>query len=120
MLDLLTFFCSIAGLKVYPSKSAVVVFQPPHYKMNNVVNRSLKWSFDGVPLPVVTEYRYLRMVFNNKNFFQHAGNSLIMPGNKAMHALPTGCRKNFLNIPKFLLRLFDILVKPVISCGSQI
>ena len=113
-------FCAIAGLKVNPSNPAVVVFQPPHYKINEVVKRSLKLSFDGVPLPVVAEYRYLAMVFNNKKNFQHAANSLIMPGNKAMQALLTGCRKNILNIPNFVLRFIDILIKPVTSYGSQI
>ena len=79
LLDLLNLFCAIAGLQVNPSKSAVVVFQSPHYKINEVIKRSLKWSFDGVPLPVMTKYRYLEMVFNYKKIFQHAANSLIMP-----------------------------------------
>ena len=37
-----------------------------------------------------------------------------------MHSLLAKCRKNSINVPSFMCRLFDVLVKPVLCQGAQV
>ena len=71
-------------------------------------------------IPTVTQAQYHSMVFHGTQGFQHAHKQLVTPGNIAMHSLLAKCRKISINVPNFMCRLFDVLVKPVLCQGAQV
>ena len=119
LLNALSLFCKLFDLEVNVDKTYIVIFQPKGGKLPNKF-KNFKWTYEGEQLPVVQEFTYLGNVLHRTQDFKYTSNQLAGPGNRSMHSLVTQCRKKHLNIPVLMCRLFDILVRPVLSYNAQI
>ena len=118
LLDALSVFCDLFGFEVNVSKTAIVVFHGAHTQTKQ--KQDFSWSFKGSNILIAEEFRYLGMLLHQSKDFDYAIQGFVKDGRNAMHALLSHCSHKKLNIPRLLLSLFDSLVKPIVSHGSQI
>ena len=74
----------------------------------------------GRKFQYVTLNTDLGCLYDATQSFKHAAGALAAPGRRAMHNLLTKCRSEHIVQPDFKLRLFDIMVEPVLSYGCQV
>ena len=119
LLDNITLFAKLSGLKVNRAKIKIVVFGT--CKQRSLDQNNFYWTIDGQQIPTVTQAQHLGMVFHGTQGFQHAHKQLVTPGNIAMHSLLAKMQKKILLIFQILcVRFFDVLVKPVLYQGAQV
>ena len=76
------------------------------------------FNFGEFILDTVEEYNYLGLVFNYNAKFEIAKSHLNQKGCKAMFALLKKSRN--LSLPMDMLKLFNVLVKPVVLYGAKV
>ena len=112
-LDTLHSFCEASDLHVNLTKTDVVMFgkKPggfPH------------WIFNGAPVPIKTEYKYLGLTFQSKHGLSRCVQKLTTAGQRALHAMYKRCHELQLDVPSIMCSLFDSLVRPVLSYGCEV
>ena len=123
-LDILALFCRLFGMKVNTSKTYIVIYRssnqriPQHVKQ--YISGNSQWKYDGTPIVVVPQFKYLGCTFHQTRGSKASCMALATAGSRAMHALLTSCRKAHITQSDFMLRLFNVLVEPVLSYGCQI
>lgn len=116
-LDVLELFCLIFNMKVNLKKTEVIVFRPsraPTWPASQV------WSVGGEAIRVVDEVVYLGISFHAFRSLRPWSTKLMVSGRRASMALKAKAHARRVAVPELLVRLYDILVKPVVSYGCQI
>ena len=116
LLDTLHLFCKLFGMKVNIPKTVIVVFR----KQQQKIPSSAVWFFDGQQLKVVPDFKYLGIVYHSTKGIRAAVEHLSASGTRAMHSLLMNCSDKGIKQPAFKLRLFKVLVEPILSYGCQI
>jgi hypothetical protein len=118
LFDVLHLFCRLFDMEVNlaPHKTCLVVYRGPRMPTPTDVN----CVFNGQPVPVVEEYTDLGILHHTTKGVKPAIQALALSGTRAMHSLLSKCAQHHITQPAFKLRLFDILVEPVLSYGCQI
>lgn len=118
LLDVLHLFCCLFDMEVNlkPHKTCIIIYRSPRAK----VPAGLRWYYDGKEVHVSDQYVDLGILHRATQGIKPACDALAATGSKAMHALLSKCRQHYLVQPDFKLRMFDVLVEPVLSYGCQI
>jgi hypothetical protein len=118
-LDVLRLFCELFGMRVNVSKTHLVIFRKPRRPLSAAVRR-YEWRYGSDPVQVKDEARYLGAVFHCTKGMLAAADSLAVAGRRAMHALLTRLKAARISQSAFSVRLFNVLVEPVLSYGCQV
>ena len=118
LLDVLHLFCRLFDMEVNlkPHKTCIVIFRPSGTRLA----KGLKWYYNGQEVHVSDNYVDLGALHHATKGIRPACDALASSGSRAMHALLSQCRQHHIVQPDFKLRLFDILVEPVLSYGCQV
>ena len=113
-LDLLSNYCNIWKLNVNVSKTKVMVF-----RNGGILPRDLAFYYNGEPLEIVTEFKYLGLVFTTGGSFAAAQSALSGKAQKAIFKLNRYLYKYVYISPKHKLELFDKLIAPILNYSSE-
>ena len=111
-LNALHAFCEIRGLKVNLAKTKAVVFNQRTYKANMV--------FAGQTFEQVDRYMYLGLVMHQNGSFTCAVESLKSAAQRALFALQARCAELGIMDTQLRCKLYDAVVKPVLSYGCEV
>lgn len=106
-------YCSTWKLTVNASKTKIVVFGARNYKGKTV------FKYDESIIDVVDEFKYLGILFKQNGSFKSCRKYLYSQAQKAMFSLLCRCRQ-FNLPPSTCLYLFDKMIVPIMSYGSEI
>ena len=118
LLDCLGRFCVACCMTVNTTKSEIVCFN-----RDCAPQRLPKWVFNGVALPVVTEFRYLGVKFDNigeQGGVSRALSNQMAAAKNALGAMWNRCYALKMHNVATLCYLFDALVRPVASYGCEV
>ena len=78
------------------------------------------FTYQDIQIDIVEKYKYLGIIFHSNGNLKHAADDLYNKGLRAFFSL----RKNFSNFNELpfsiSMKLFDTLIKPIITYGSEI
>ena len=114
-LDLLSNYCNIWKLTVNVSKTKVMVF-----RNGDILPRDLAFYYNGEPLEIVKEFKYLGLVFTTGGSFAAAQSALSGQAQKAIFKLNRYLYKFTYISPKHKLELFDKLIAPILNYSSEV
>jgi hypothetical protein len=130
LLDVLHVFCCLFDMKVNvsPQKTCIVLYGTAGMEQSR---RPVVWRLGEQVVPVCETYRDLGIQCLATGKGQAArrraaaglasgAEVLAQAGRRAMHGLLTMCKTHHLVQPDIKLRLFDVLVEPVLSYGCQV
>jgi hypothetical protein len=112
-LDHIHLHCDQWGLEINRDKSKVVIFS----KMD--IKKDLFFQCGEHIIETTDSYKYLGIMFNKNGSFSTAEEYLLKNAKKAKHALNRAIFKENINMST-VLQLFDSLVLPVATYGSEI
>lgn len=115
LLRVLEIFCYIFDMEVNLSKTFIVIFRRARAAAINFT-----WIYNGQVVPVEEECKYLGVGFHQTKGWKHMAAALAVKGVRASHALIMRLKSRKIHIPAFKCRIFDALVRPVLSYGCQI
>ncbi|KAH9307116.1 hypothetical protein KI387_043788 [Taxus chinensis] len=113
-LKALELFCQEVGMQVNTSKTKIMIFTLKRNERQNV------FLFEGSPLEIVNEYKYLGIDFHHKLSWETCKAKRIQGGWKASFLLQNRCRKAELWDWKTKKTLFGLLVTPVVLYGCEV
>jgi hypothetical protein len=114
-LNVLSDFCDEVALAVNVPKSKIVVFNAP-----GGLSAIVPATYRGQPLAVVEQFRYLGVTFHWRQGVRATVPMLKSSAVRAVSALRQRCISAKLHQPAVLFRLFDALVMPILTFGSEI
>lgn len=124
-LNILEQFCHDMKLTVNLEKTKVVIFNDSRSAKGAA--RTTVFHYKGDPVQLVDQYTYLGIVFQRQSFNQKVGftwklarNHLLKAMRRAYYAMFQRTQDLKLHDPWVLCMLFNALVLPVISYGSEI
>ena len=112
-LDILAEFCKPRGLEVNVQKTKVVVFE-------KVKSSSPAFVFSDQRIEQVDSFKYLGIVFHGNRGMSCAVEQLACAAQKAMFAMLGACQQKHIHQPELKLKLFDALVRPVLSYACEV
>ena len=113
-LNCLETYCKRYKLTVNTDKTRIMIFKKGG---RNIASR---WHFGDKELEIVRSFKYLGIVFTTTGSFTEAQKTLASQGEKALFALYKYLYK-FVNINvRHKLDLFDKLIEPILSYGSEV
>ena len=115
LLDCLSMFCRLFDMEVNLDKTHVVVFRRPR-----VACPTQALTYREQPLQYVDECTYLGLQLHATKGFNAASSLLAVKGRKALLGLLHLLRLHHVSQGDLRMRLFDILVEPVLSYGAHI
>jgi hypothetical protein len=118
-LDTLHLFCRLFGMRVSTGKTFIVIFGSTPSKLPTHIKR-FTWLYAGQPVAIKPEFKYLGIIFHCVKGMRTAGGALAAGGRRAMHALLARLRAAHISQAAFQVRLFRVLVEPVLSYGCQV
>lgn len=106
-------YCQRWKLNVNTSKTKIVIFG------RGKLRKSLSFKFQNNEIEIVTEYKYLGIIFSRSGSFAAAKKHIAEQGNKTVFAL---LRKiNSLSLPfDIQIELFNKTIKPILLYGCEI
>ena len=110
-------YCKKWKLSVNPQKSKVMIFSNPSSRRCGIQADS--FYFGPTKLEVVTEYKYLGVIFSNNGSFQSAKANLEKKSRRAlfgMHSYLSDCSLP----PTTSVDLYNKLIEPISSYGSEV
>jgi Reverse transcriptase (RNA-dependent DNA polymerase) len=118
LLDCLSVFCAIFKMEVnqHELKTCAVVFRCRNAKLPD----GLVLRYRGDVVPFKEWYKYLGIVLHSTKGLVGAADALAESGHKAMQVILGRCRQQCITQFDMKCRIFDRLVEPVMSYGSQI
>jgi hypothetical protein len=118
LLDCLSVFCAIFKMEVnqHELKTCAVVFRGRNAKMPQ--DTVLRYRGDVVPFK--DWYLYLGVVLHATKGIIGAADALAASGHRAMQVILGRCRQQCITQFDLKCRIFDRLVEPIMSYGSQI
>ena len=112
-LDEMKKYCDTFDLHINVNKTKILFFPRGKLRRHHI------FYFKEFILDTVEEYNYLGLVFNYNAKFKIAKSHLYQKGCRAMSALPKKSRN--LSLPMdIMLKLFNVLVKPVVLYGAEV
>lgn len=114
-LDCLNSYVLNWELDVNLKKTNVMIFNTS----GRILKESYNFKLGNVSIDPVKEYCYLGVVFCINGSFKHAVNNLVAAAKRSFHHIKKIIDPRSLSV-KSLLNLFDMLILPVISYGSQV
>ena len=115
-LDALAQFCTGWDMEVNLVKTKVVTFRPT--RRGQPVQH--QWTFDGQQIEQVDSYKYLGVVFHALQGIMQAPMHLAQSGHKALFAMQGMCYSQGITDPSIRIHMWQQLVLPVVSYGSEI
>ena len=112
-LNALEVYCKNNGLYINTTKTKVVIFS------RGKIRILPGFTFNGEPLEVVWDYKYLGIVFNFNNKFTVAKKSQCTIANKAMFGLIRKCKRLALPLD-IQLDLFEKCIVPILLYGCEV
>ena len=107
-------YCNIWKLEVNTSKTKVIIFS----KDNNS-NNEFKFKYKDEILEIVSEFKYLGVLFSKNNSFFKTKKHIANQGKKAVYSLLKKAQN--MQLPVDLqVELFNKLVKPILLYGCEI
>lgn len=113
-LKALEHFCQEVGMQVNTTKTKIMIFS-----FNRKVKQHI-FLFEGSPLDIMKEYKYLGIYFHHKLSWETCRSKRIQGGWKASFLLQNRCRKDELWDWKTMKTLFGLLVTPVVLYGCEV
>ena len=114
LVDILSKFCEVWGLKVNLKKTKLMIFNKP----GRVLSPMNSIMLNGSPIEICRTYCYLGIVFVPSGKFKVASNELRKKALRAFFKLKSGVmRENMSAIALF--KLFDALIQPILAYGCQ-
>ena len=113
-LDALQMFCQASELNVNLAKTQILVCHGKRPRSEH------GWQFGGESVSITTEYKYLGLVFHSKHGFSKSAEKLNKAAQKAMYGLYHRCQELQLEVPSMVCKLFDSLVRPVLTYGCEV
>jgi hypothetical protein len=118
-LDALSQFCKDWDMTVNLVKTKVVSFgMTPHQRQQQLQRQ--QWQFDGQAVQQVDSYKYLGVIFHAHDGIMQAPVQLAEAGRRALFAVQGMCYSQDITDPSIRLHLWQQLVLPVVSYGSEI
>jgi hypothetical protein len=114
MMDMFSEFCDRYELTVNLKKTEVVVFS---IKVNGI---KANINYRGSLVPQNTTYRYLGVTFQSRFGAKYAGDALLTSAKRALFVLQQKLKSENITSPKIALQLYDALVTPIITYGSEV
>jgi hypothetical protein len=114
-LDMLHDYCERWKLTVNTSKTKIMIF-----KKGGRTSRGLRFSYNNAELDIVSEFSYLGIIFSSGGSFSKTHDALAGQALKALFKLKSYLYK-FTNVSvSHMLELFDKLILPILTYGSEI
>jgi len=82
--------------------------------------RGVPLSFEGHAIECVDEFKYLGMHIHSTHSFCAAATHRATAGSKALHGARRRAAELGIQDPLTLIRLFDVMVNPVLSYGAEL
>ena len=105
-------YCDLWKLKINHTKSKIVIFSRKRHL-------NFEFKLDNELLEIVTDYKYLGILFSKNNSFYKTKKHLAEQGARAMYSLLAKSRNMRLPID-LQLDLFKKLVKPILLYGCEV
>ena len=119
MLDALHEFSVSDSLEVNVAKCAVVVFGRSAPRPGREVPQG-GWKYDGQEVPLLSEFRYLGIVFHQTKGVSACVSALQSAGLRAMWGMVSKCGTTGIRSIEVQAQLFDALVAPVLGYCSEV
>jgi hypothetical protein len=116
LLHTVSIFCKHNAMTVNIRKSEAVVF---NRRFCSCAHKA-KVTYDGVELEVKPFFVYLGIVFDEEGDIRKAATHCINKGRGAMYAMIRRCHELELHNVHIKIRLFDSLVRPIVSYGCEV
>jgi hypothetical protein len=115
LLDALHLFCTLFDMQVNvsPQKTCIVVHGAGTPELR-------QWHIGDQLVPVCDSYCDLGLVCTPAQGYNAGATALAVAGRRAMHSVLSMCKRGSITQPAFKMRLFDAVVEPVLSYGSQV
>ena len=119
LLNCLDVFCHLFSMTVnmQPHKTCCVVFRSPAVQLPTSLP---PLTYRGQVVAQSGSYKYPGLQFHETAGLQVAADALACSGRKALHALLPRLRQHHISQFDLRCRMFDVLVEPVLSYGSQV
>ena len=114
-LDILAKFCKERGLTVNVKKTKTMIFEHANCKSSQP-----PFLYDAAPIERVAEFKYLGALMHSHKGLTPATEYLHKAARRAMFGLYRRCQQMHINDPSLKLKLFDILVKPILNYCCEI
>jgi hypothetical protein len=114
LLDIFSDFCYKYELTVNLTKTEILVFSSARAGVKANV------KYRNTPVPQNTKYKYLGVIFNSKTGMKLGGDNLLAAARRALFALEKQLREENISSPSLAFQMFDSLISPIISYGSEI
>jgi len=118
LLDALHDFCVEYDMEVNVAKTEIVVFGRTQF--DKPANLHGRWKFNGQPVHVSDEFKYLGVVFHSKKGVSAAVPTLAAAGKRAMWAMLQRIGRLDIQSLKQKVELFDMLVAPILGYCSEV
>jgi len=122
LIEYIELFCKLFGMKINVSKTFAVIFNDHKRsgKTHAQLARHCNWFILGQPIEIKDTAKFLGITYHQVKGCEAAPEDLASKGRRASHAMFTAMQGHYINQSAFLCRIFDQLVKPVLSYGCQI
>jgi exonuclease III len=117
-LNILDGFCHEQGLTVNLQKTQVVVFNDRSTKEQ--YSSKYKMYYRSSHIDTVESYCYLGVIFHRSADFKQAIDKLTLAAKRAYHCFIYNCKQNNITDIPLKCQLFDTLVKPILTYGSEV
>ena len=114
-LNIIENFCKTWGLNINTQKTKVMVF-----KGGGKVPSETNFALGGDTLEIVKSYSYLGVTFTPNGSMKTVITDLKAKAAKAMFKLQGILHNQHINCPKLHLKLFDTLIRPILTYGCQV
>jgi hypothetical protein len=114
MMDVFSDFCYKYDLTVNMKKTAVVVFSC------SIEGVTANIRYRNTLVPQTLKYRYLGVWFHSRKGIKLGGEQLFEAGRRALFELEKHLRAENIYKPRVAFQLFDSLIAPILTYGSEI
>jgi hypothetical protein len=115
LINSLSDFCQKWGLSVNLSKTKVMVF-----RRGGVLKKNEKWFLQSKKIEVTTYYKYLGLTFSSRLSWTMGQKTLAAQAHKVVAFILQVSRKVKMFDVEMLWMLFDKMVLPILTHGSEI
>ena len=114
-LDSIATYCECWKLKINVDKTKIMIFSKGKIKTDKLI-----FTINNTQIEVVDKYKYLGIMLNFNGNLKHVAEHMYNKSIKAIFSLKAKIM-NYDNINnKLLLKLFDCLIRPILTYGSEI
>ena len=108
-------YCKTFKLKINMSKTNIIVFRNGGY-----LRSYEKWYFEGIPIKVVTYYKYLGLVLSSRLSWNACPKTLAEQASKALFAVKSNLAQFGMLSVDMLFKIFDTKILPILTYGAEI